>query len=236
MSALKFNAKQPATLWYNNPVLVQLLGLSPVLAVSTTVVNGLGLGLSTALIMVLSSVTVSLLRASINRQWRFVWFLMITACYTTLLDIMLQWFYFPLHKELGIYVPLICCNFAVLTRLEAHAFTHHWRSSVKDAAVTGSGFIAALVVLSSLREFIGSGTLMANWQLLLPATSAAAFTSESSTVGGWFDFALLLPAAFILLGLLIATRNLIDSYLQTRLALPTGATEAIKRARVTGSL
>lgn len=236
MSALKFNAKQPSSLWYNNPVMVQLLGLSPVLAVSTTAVNGLGLGLSTALIMVLSSVTVSILRSTINREWRFVWYLMITASYTTVLDILLQWFYFPLHKELGIYVPLICCNFAVLIRLEAHAFTHRWLSSIKDTAVTGLGFIAALVVLSSLREFIGSGTLMANWQLLLPATTATAFNSESSTAGELFNFALLLPAAFILLGLLIAARNLIDSHLQARQAAPIKDIDPIKRARVTGGL
>ena len=216
--------------------MVQLLGLSPVLAISTTVANGLGLGISTALVMLLSSFTVSMLRTTINRQWRYVWYLAITASYTTILDILLQWFYFPLHRELGIYVPLICCNFAVLLRLEVYAFGHHWRSSIKDAAVTGSGFIAALVVLSGLREYIGTGTLMSNWQLLLPTSISAGLIEDSSSAGELFNFALLLPAAFILLGLLVAGKNLINDSLAGNRLEQAEEFEPIKRARVTGGL
>ena len=234
MSELQFKSSQAASLWANNPVLVQLLGLSPVLAISTTLVNGLGLGISTALVMLLSSVTVSTLRTTINQRWRFAWYLVITASYTTILDILLQWFYFPLHQKLGIYIPLICCNFAVLIRLEAHAINHHWRSALKDAALTGAGFIAAIVALSSLREFIGSGALMADWQLLLPTYQAAAVISENSRATEVFDFILLLPAAFILLGLLIAGKNLIDNKLNEN--VPATDIKPIKRARVTGGL
>lgn len=236
MSELKFNSSQASSFWYNNPVMVQLLGLSPVLAISTTVANGLGLGISTALVMLLSSFTVSMLRTTINRQWRYVWYLAITASYTTILDILLQWFYFPLHRELGIYVPLICCNFAVLLRLEVYAFSHHWRSSIKDAAVTGSGFIAALVVLSGLREYIGTGTLMSNWQLLLPTSISAGLIEDSSSAGELFNFALLLPAAFILLGLLVAGKNLINDSLAGNRLEQAEDIEPIKRARVTGGL
>jgi len=181
VSELQLNSSRASSPWTNNPVLVQLLGLSPVLAISTTLVNGLGLGISTALVMLLSSVTVSTLRTKINQRWRFTWYLLITASYTTILDSLLQWFYSPLHRELGIYIPLICCNFAVLIRLEVHAINHHWRSALKDAALTGSGFIVAIVALSSLREFIGSGALMADWQLLLPVSRAAAVISENSS-------------------------------------------------------
>ena len=234
MSELQFNSSRASSPWTNNPVLVQLLGLSPVLAISTTLVNGLGLGISTALVMLLSSVTVSTLRTKINQRWRFTWYLLITASYTTVLDSLLQWFYSPLHRELGIYIPLICCNFAVLIRLEVHAINHHWRSTLKDAALTGSGFIVAIVALSSLREFIGSGALMADWQLLLPVSRAAAVISENSSASEVSDFASLLPAAFILLGLLIAGKNLIDKKLKEN----TAATdiEPIQRARVTGKL
>ncbi len=154
MSELQLNSSRASSPWTNNPVLVQLLGLSPVLAISTTLVNGLGLGISTALVMLLSSVTVSTLRTKINQRWRFTWYLLITASYTTVLDSLLQWFYSPLHRELGIYIPLICCNFAVLIRLEVHAINHHWRSTLKDAALTGSGFIVAIVALSSLLSLI----------------------------------------------------------------------------------
>ena len=234
MSELQFKSSQACSPWTNNPVLVQLLGLSPVLAISTTLVNGLGIGISTAAVMLLSSVTVSTLRTRINQRWRFTWYLVITASYTTVLDSLLQWFYLPLYQELGIYIPLICCNFAVLIRLEVHAIKHHWRSALKDAALTGSGFTVAIVALSSLREFIGTGALMADWQLLLPAYRAAAVISENSSASEVSDFASLLPAAFILLGLLIAGKNLIDNQLKKN----TAATdiEPIQRARVTGRL
>ena len=234
MSELQFKSSQACSPWTNNPVLVQLLGLSPVLAISTTLVNGLGIGISTAAVMLLSSVTVSTLRTRINQRWRFTWYLVITASYTTVLDSLLQWFYLPLYQELGIYIPLICCNFAVLIRLEVHAINHHWRSALKDAALTGSGFIMAIVALSSLRELISTGALMANWQLLLPAYRAADVISETSSGSEVSDFASLLPAAFILLGLLIAGKNLIDNQLKKN----TAATdiEPIQRARVTGRL
>ncbi|MBV55192.1 MAG: electron transport complex subunit RsxE [Gammaproteobacteria bacterium] len=236
VSELQLNSSQASSPWTNNPVLVQLLGLSPVLAISTTLVNGLGLGISTALVMLLSSVTVSTLRTKINQRWRFTWYLLITASYTTILDSLLQWFYSPLHRELGIYIPLICCNFAVLIRLEVHAINHHWRSALKDAALTGSGFIVAIVALSSLRELIGRGTLLADWQLLLPVSQATAVISKGSNTTEYFDFALLLPAAFILLGLLIAGKNLIDCKLNENAPVTAREIEPIKRARVTGGL
>ena len=250
MSELQLNSSRASSPWTNNPVLVQLLGLSPVLAISTTLVNGLGLGISTALVMLLSSVTVSTLRTKINQRWRFTWYLLITASYTTILDSLLQWFYSPLHRELGIYIPLICCNFAVLIRLEVHAINHHWRSALKDAALTGSGFIVAIVALSSLREFIGNANGNGPiWSDDTPESGVVVFQpqtkeelqtavdlwiSENSSASEVSDFASLLPAAFILLGLLIAGKNLIDKKLKEN----TAATdiEPIQRARVTGRL
>ena len=238
MSELQQQAAQPPSLWHNNPVLVQLLGLSPLLAVSNTLVNGIGLGVATLIVLTLSCLTASLVRHYINYTWRFVWFLLITATFTTLVDSLMQWFYFSLYRELGIYVPLICCNFVILIRMETCASVSPWNVALRDAALVGAGFILVLLSLAAAREFRSYGSVLNQLSLLMPSSAVAATTStdlagvDSSEL---FTFARLQPAALILLGLAIAFKNVLDSKLSKSPAARTKPRPA-RRARVTGRI
>ncbi len=236
MSKLEEQAKASQSLWQNNPVLVQLLGLSPVLAVSTSLVNGIGLGIATFIVMFLSCVSASLLKSQLNSTWRFTWFLLIMASYTTALDILMQWLYFPLYKQLGIYIPLICCNIAILVRMEVRACNSHWMLAASDAAKSGAAYLLAIGLLAGLRELIGQGTLFSNWQLLIPSTLLADISSTGIQGEQLFDFVKLQPMAFILLGIIVALKNFIGNYFvkETDTQLENSAT--VQRARVTGRL
>jgi Na+-translocating ferredoxin:NAD+ oxidoreductase subunit E len=236
MSKLECQAEESQSLWQNNPVLVQLLGLSPVLAVSTSLVNGIGLGIATFIVMLLSCISASLLKAQLNSAWRFTWFLLIMASYTTALDILMQWLYFPLYKQLGIYIPLICCNIAILVRMEVRACNSHWKLAATDAAKSGVAYLLAIVLLAGLKELIGQGTLFSDWQLLIPSTLLTDISPSEIQHDQLFGFAKLQPMAFILLGIIVALKNFTDSYFakETDTQLGNGAT--VQRARVTGRL
>lgn len=236
MSELENRASRNQSLWENNPVLVQLLGLSPVLAVSTSLVNGIGMGVATLIVMVLSCISASLLKSRLSRNWRFTWFLLIMASYTTIIDLLMQWLYFPLYTQLGIYVPLICCNIAILVRMEVRASCCHWKPAALDAAKTGAGFLLAIAVLAGLRELIGQGTLFANWQLLLPSAVATDFNTGAAQNSQALGFASLQPMALILLGLIIAAKNYTDQHFSKGNHTPTETNAPIQRARVTGRL
>lgn len=236
MSELEYRAHKNQSLWQNNTVLVQLLGLSPVLAVSTTLVNGIGLGIATFIVMLLSCISVSLLQSQLNSNWRFTWFLIIMASYTTAIDLLMQWLYFPLYKQLGIYVPLICCNIAILIRMEVRASSCNWKLAALDASKTGAAFLLAIVLLASLRELIGQGTLLSNWQLLIPSTLLADSSPTSIQHNFAFGFAKLQPMALILLGIIIAVKNFTDSYFKKEVDGKTDNSTPVQRARVTGRL
>lgn len=236
MSELEYRAHKNQSLWQNNTVLVQLLGLSPVLAVSTTLVNGIGLGIATFIVMLLSCISVSLLQSQLNSNWRFTWFLIIMASYTTAIDLLMQWLYFPLYKQLGIYVPLICCNIAILIRMEVRASSCNWKLAALDASKTGAAFLLAIVLLASLRELIGQGTLLSNWQLLIPSTLLADSSPTSIQHNFAFGFAKLQPMALILLGIIIAVKNFTDSYFKKEVDGQTDNSTPVQRARVTGRL
>lgn len=236
MSELEYRAHKNQSLWQNNTVLVQLLGLSPVLAVSTTLVNGIGLGIATFIVMLLSCISVSLLQSQLNSNWRFTWFLIIMASYTTAIDLLMQWLYFPLYKQLGIYVPLICCNIAILIRMEVRASSCNWKLAALDASKTGAAFLLAIVLLASLRELIGQGTLLSNWQLLIPSTLLADSNPTSIQHNFAFGFAKLQPMALILLGIIIAVKNFTDSYFKKEVDGQTDNSTPVQRARVTGRL
>ena len=238
MSNLEYLARKKQSLWENNPVLVQLLGLSPVLAVSTTLVNGISLGIATFVVMTLSCISVSLLRSQLNSNWRFTWFLIIMASYTTAIDLLMQWLYFPLYKELGIYVPLICCNLAILVRMEVHASSHHWKLAAFDAGKSGIAYFIAIVLLAGLRELIGQGTLFSNWHLLLPSTSLIDDSLIAVPPQTAFGFARLQPMALILLGIIVAVKNYTDSYFEKEMDVDTETENStpVQRARVTGRI
>ncbi len=236
MSNLEIRAKQDSLIWKNNSVFIQLLGLSPVLAVSSSLVYGIGLGFATFIVLVLSCFTVSALRSQISNNWRLLWFMIILAGYTTIIDIVLQLYYYPLYLSLGIYVPLICCNASILIRLEVKAFHCDRQEATKDAIKSGIGYFIALLLLSAFREFAGSGSLLANSSLLLPTTLLSTNITSVNSSTQLFDFAGTQAGGLILLGFMVALTNFFNDSRKTNTAEPQKKTVPVKRARVTGSL
>ena len=236
MSNLERNANSEQSIWQNNSVLIQLLGLSPVLAISTTVTEGVALGVATFIVLFLSCVSVSLVQSYINYTWRLTWFLVIMASYTTALEILMQWHYFQLYKQLGIYIPLICCNIAILIRMESKSSKVPWKHAALDSARVGAGYILTIVLLAGLREFIAYGSILNNWQLLIPSSLIADNSQISIHDGQLFRFASLQPMALILLGTIVAAKNFADSIIAKRSNTQYEPIVAVQRVRVTGRL
>lgn len=234
MSALEFRGSQRPTLWQNNPVLVQLLGLSPLLAVSTSAASATGLGVATGMVLVLAAITIALIRNLIGATWRFVVYLVVLAVYTTVLDRILQWYFLPLHKALGLYLPLIVCNMALLVHLDCQSRRQSPLVALGTAGVTAAGFLFALVGFAMAREWLGTGRVFMNAGILLPSPLQVGAAPVSAATPRLFHFALLSPAAFILLGLLLALKNAVTGN------RPGPATDRpvtpVPRARVTGNI
>lgn len=221
-------------LWNNNPALVQVLGLCPLLAVSGTVVNAMGLGLATLLVLVCSNLAVSLIRHWISPAIRLPAFVMIIAAFVTCAELLMQAFAYPLYQVLGIFIPLIVTNCAILGRAEAFASRVGPLPAAWDGLMMGLGFLAVLVLLGGIRELVGQGTLFSQMHLLL---------GEAARDWGWKPFSdyppvlimILPPGAFLGLGLLIAAKNAIDLRRQSRLKPAEAKTAAGQhRVRVTG--
>ncbi|QOC21498.1 electron transport complex subunit E [Wenzhouxiangella sp. AB-CW3] len=193
-------------LWDNNPGLVQLLGLCPLLAVSNTTVNGLGLGLATMAVLVISSASVSLLRSALSAEIRIPAFVLIIATTVTAVDLVLQAWLHDLSRTLGIFVPLIVTNCTILARAEAFASRQPLTAAVHDGLAQGVGFAAVLVVLGAGRELVGHGTLLADLDLLL-GDRFAGFAIQIMPFDSGLLIALLPPGAFIGLGLMVAVRQ-----------------------------
>lgn len=193
-------------LWDNNPGLVQLLGLCPLLAVTGTAVNGLGLGLATLFVLVASNLAVSLARGLLRPEIRIPVFVLIIATLVTVVDLVMQAWFSSLSRTLGIFIPLIVTNCTILGRAEAFASRRPVGQSLVDGLAQGAGFGAVLVVLGAGREIVGHGTLMADAHLLL---GDWARSLELTILPQQFGLliAVLPPGAFIGLGLLIALRN-----------------------------
>lgn len=191
-------------LWSNNPALVQMLGLCPLLAVSNTVANSLGLGLATLFVLTSSNVVVSLLRRYLDESTRLPAQIMVIATFVTLADILLQTFFFELHQRIGLFVALIVTNCTLLGRAEAFASRHPVRFAVVDGFMMGSGFLLAILLMGGIREALGQGTLFANMQLILgePARNWTITIAD-----GGFLLMLLPPGAFLTLGCIIALKN-----------------------------
>lgn len=216
-------------LWRNNPGLVQLLGLCPLLAVTGTVTNALGLGLATLLVLLGSNVVVSLVRNVVPSEIRIPVFVLIIASFVTVIQLLMNAYTFGLYQSLGIFIPLIVTNCAIIGRAEAFASKNAVGSSAIDAVMMGLGFMLVLLALGAMREILGQGTLFDGADLLL-GPWAAALRIELFALDTQFLLAMLPPGAFIGMGLLIALKNLIDARLQQRQSAAAGIT----RARVTG--
>lgn len=214
-------------LWDNNPALVQLLGLCPLLAVTASVTNALGLGLATLFVLVGSNITVSLVREFVPSEIRIPVFVMVIATFVTIIQLLMNAYVFQLYQSLGIFIPLIVTNCAIIGRAEAYASKNPWQRAAFDGLAMGIGFALVLVVLGAIREIIGNGTLFNGAELLL-GDWAAQLRIELFTVNYPLLLAILPPGAFIGMGFIIALKNKIDSVRSARAEKKT-----VTRARVT---
>ncbi|MBK8183650.1 MAG: electron transport complex subunit E [Candidatus Competibacteraceae bacterium] len=202
--------------WTQNTGLVALLGLCPLLATSNSVVNALGLGLATMLVLLLSNVAISLIRNLVRPEVRIPVFVMVIACVVTAVELAMHAFLPALYTVLGIFIPLIVTNCCVIGRAEAFAFKHGVAKSAVDGIATGLGFTLALVLLGALREILGQGTLFAQAELLFGEGGKRLTLHLIDDYRG-FLLAILPPGAFIGLGCLIALKNVLDARARRRL-------------------
>ena len=196
-------------LWTNNVALVQLLGLCPLLAVTGTIINGLGLGIATLITLVLSNSVVSLIRPWLKSEIRIPIFVLIIASIVTTIELSMNAWFHELYLVLGIFIPLIVTNCSIIARAEAFASKNNLLDSALDGFMMGFGFTLVLITLGGLREIVGFGTLFANAQLMFGDIGHTMTITLSEDYSG-FLLAVLPPGAFIGLGLLIAIKNIID--------------------------
>lgn len=223
-------------LWNNNPATVQILGLCPLLAVSGTVVNALGLGLATMAVLAGSNACVSLIRHYVTDAIRLPAFVMIIAALVTVIEMLMQAYTFELYEILGIFIPLIVTNCVVLGRADAFASKNPVVPAFIDGAMMGLGFLVILLLLGALREVIGQGTLFTNMQLLFGANAVGWQINVFENYPG-FLFAVLPPGAFVGLGLIIAGKNVVDKRLkQAQKRKQAAEPKASRRVRTTGQV
>jgi electron transport complex protein RnfE len=218
-------------LWKNNPALIQLLGLCPLLAVTQTLTNGLGLGIATTLVLIGSNATVSIIRNWIPNEIRIPIFVMIIAAFVTIVQLLMNAYTFKLYQALGIFIPLIVTNCAIIGRAEAYASKNTLGKSAFDGLMMGLGFTLVLVLLGAMRELLGNGTLfdganllLGDWANILKIT---VFETDSP-----FLLAILPPGAFLFMGLIIALKNVLDEHME-RLFTAKAEQKVVQRARVT---
>ena len=212
-------------LWKNNTALVQLLGLCPLLAVTTSAVNGLGLGLATMLTLVASNGCISSLRHQIPDEVRLPVFVMLIASIVTIIELSMNAWFHELYLILGIFIALIVTNCAIIGRAEAFAARNPVLPSLLDGFMMGLGFTIILVILGGMRELLGQGTLFAQADLMFGEAAKDLTITVFENYRG-FLLALLPPGAFIGLGLLVALKNTIDSKVANRQAKVTTAEAA----------
>ena len=212
-------------LWNNNVALVQLLGLCPLLAVTGTVINGLGLGLATMLTLIASNTVVSFIRHWVRPEVRVPVFVLIIASIVTTIQLSMNAYFHDLYLILGIFIPLIVTNCSILARAEAFASKNRMLPSALDGLMMGLGFTIVLIILGALREALGRGTLLADAHLMF-GDAARNWTITLIDDYSGFLLAILPPGAFIGLGLIIAIKNVIDKKLEKRQPTPQAAAEA----------
>ena len=195
-------------LWKQNTSLVQILGLCPLLAVTTNLVNGVMLSLATIIVMAVSGVAVASLRNLIPHEIRIPVFILIVASLVTVVDLLFNANLHELYLVLGIFIPLIVTNCIVLARVEAFAAKNPPLQSTLDGVFMGVGMLWTLALLGGMRELLGSGTLFGGIDMVFPSLQPIQLLPESYP---GFLLALLPPGAFILLGCMIAWKNWIDA-------------------------
>jgi electron transport complex protein RnfE len=221
-------------LWTNNAALVQLLGLCPLLAVTGSVVNALGLGLATMLVLVGSNISVSVIRNVVSDAVKLPAFVMIIASFTTCTELLMKAFTYELYQILGIFIPLIVTNCSILGRADAFASKNSVPASAYDGLMMGLGFSLVLLAVGFIREILGTGIVFADMDLLF-GPAAESWALEIFTDYPGFLIAVLPPGALFATGLLIAVKNVVDGQIEKRdYAKQADVVKGSKRVRTTG--
>ncbi|MGB5256864.1 MAG: electron transport complex subunit E [Woeseiaceae bacterium] len=206
MTAPGFIEQLRSGLWDDNPGLVQLLGLCPLLAVTSSFVNGFGLGIATLAVLVTSNGLVSATRRWISPDIRIPIYVLIIASLVTCIELLFKAWFPALDRSLGIFIPLIVTNCAIVARAEVFASRNPVGASMTDGLVMGLGFALLLMAIGVFRELLGQGTLFSRMDMLLGGEPMSGLVI---TDGGWL-LAILPPGAFFSLALAIAAKNAID--------------------------
>ena len=201
-------------LWKQNIVFSQILGMCPTMAVTTSGTNGLGMGLATTAVLVVSNVLVSLIRKTVSSQVRIPVFVVLIATLVTVVDMAMNAWLHDLYKVLGLFIALIVVNCAILGRAEAFAVKNGVAAAAVDGLAMGLGFTGALTVIGLLREFLGAGTLFAQASNLL-GPSFAFLEMKLPGYGGAL-LAILPPGGFALLGFLLAGKTAMERRMKAR--------------------
>lgn len=209
-------------LWKNNSALVQLLGLCPLLAVTSTATNALGLGLATTLVLMITNGSISALRRLVPSEVRIPIYVMIIAAAVSIVQMLINAYAFGLYQSLGIFIPLIVTNCIVVGRAEAVAARKPVNLALIDGLFIGLGATGAMLVLGSMRELIGNGTLFDGADMLL-GSWAKVLRIEVVHFDSPLLLAMLPPGAFIGLGLMLAVKYVIDEKMKARKAQATAA-------------
>ncbi len=236
MSDISYREISLNGLWKNNPAIVQLLGLCPLLAVTGSVINALGMGLATMLVLTISNTCVSMIRSFASDAIRLPAFVMIIAAAVTCIELLMQAFAYELFQILGIFLPLITTNCVILGRADAFACKNKVLPAMYDGFIMGVGFAVILMLLGAVREVIGTGAIFANMDLLFGEVAKAwkiVLVDDYTAV----LVAILPPGAFIFTGMIIALKNIIDDGIKKREAAKSeGTARTSRRVRVTGNI
>lgn len=203
---ISLSSKFSTSIWADNPGLVQLLGLCPLLAVTTTFVNGLGLGLATLMVLTFSNVLVSATRRWIRPEIRIPMYVLIISSLVTAIELIFLAYFPSLGRSLGIFIPLIVTNCAIVARAEVFASRHPVGESFVDGITMGSGFALLLCAIGAFRELIGHGSILSRLDMLFGGEPLNGLV----LVDGGFLLAILPPGAFISLALFVAGKNALD--------------------------
>lgn len=209
-------------LWDNNVVFAQMLALCPAMAVTTSGTNGLGMGLATTAVLLVSNILVALIRDFVSPQVRIPVFVVLIATLVTLVDLALNAWLHDLYKVLGLFIALIVVNCAILGRAEAFASKSPVLDAALDGLMMGIGFTFALTVIGLVRELLGSGTLFAQASLLLGPQFAFLETTVIPNYGGVLMM-ILPPGGFLVLGVLLALKRVLDQRMAARKSRPASA-------------
>lgn len=209
-------------LWQSNPGIVQLLGLCPLLAVTGTLINGLGLGLATMLVLGCSNLCVSLTRGFLSHEIRIPAFVLIIASLVTAVELIMNAFFHDLYRVLGIFIPLIVTNCAIIGRAESFASRQPALPALWDGLMMGLGFTLVLVLLGGMRELLGQGSLLTGAQMMF-GRAAQDWQLNFFPEDSGLLLAVLPPGAFIGLGLIIALKNVMDARYARRRDRPVGS-------------